>query len=53
MFDRLQRDSGGLAPADAAALSWAARENPLLHGTSELEELSVEELEILLSELGS
>lgn len=36
---------------DVATLSWAAAEDPLLHGSNELYELSAEELELLLSEL--
>jgi hypothetical protein len=32
------------------AVSWAAAQDPLLHGRSELPELTVEELEMLLEE---
>jgi hypothetical protein len=49
MFGRLtERET---APADLSSLSWAAAEDPLLHGRSELQELSVDELENLLAEL--
>jgi hypothetical protein len=34
-------------------LSWAAAEDPLLHGSSTLQALSLEELEMILEELGS
>jgi predicted anti-sigma-YlaC factor YlaD len=34
-------------------LSWAAAEDPLLHGLSALDQLSIEELEVLLAELES
>jgi anti-sigma factor RsiW len=53
-------DSSDAAPAvvtrdanDASTFSWAAAENPLLHGSSALQQLSVEELELLLAELES
>lgn len=46
MFDR----SGGDGVSDLDAMSWAAAQDPLLHGRSELPELSVEELELLLEE---
>jgi hypothetical protein len=36
---------------DLEAVSWAAAQDPMLHGGSELPELSVEELEMLLEEL--
>lgn len=36
---------------DLDSVSWAAAEDPLLHGGSELHDLSVEELELLLEEL--
>jgi hypothetical protein len=36
---------------DIDAVSWAAAQDPLLHGNSELHELSVEQLELLLEEL--
>lgn len=36
---------------DIDAVSWAAAQDPLLHGGSELHELSVEQLELLLEEL--
>jgi anti-sigma factor RsiW len=42
-----------LDASDASALSWAAAEDPLLHGSSGLQQLSVEELELLLAELES
>ena len=47
MFDRSRGDS----VSDLDAVSWAAARDPLLHGHSELPELSVEELEVLLEEL--
>lgn len=47
IFDR----TGDRNPADLEAVSWAAAEDPLLHGGSELQDLSVEELEMLLVEL--
>ena len=37
----------------ASVFSWAAAEAPWLHGSSALEQLSAEELEKLLAELGS
>jgi anti-sigma factor RsiW len=53
-------DSSVAAPAivtldanDASTFSWAAAENPWLHGSSALQQLSVEELELLLAELES
>lgn len=39
------------ADLDIEAVSWAAAQDPLLHGGSELHELSVEQLELLLEEL--
>jgi predicted anti-sigma-YlaC factor YlaD len=36
---------------DVEAVSWAAAQDPLLHGGSELHELSIEQLELLLEEL--
>jgi hypothetical protein len=42
-----------LDEGDASALSWAAAEDPLLHGSFALQQLSVEELELLLAELES
>ena len=36
---------------DVEAVSWAAAQDPLLHGGSELHELTVEQLEVLLEEL--
>jgi len=36
---------------DIEAVSWAAAQDPLLHGRSELHELSVEQLEVLMEEL--
>lgn len=47
VFDR----TGAGGDLDVEALSWAAAQDPLLHGGSELPELSVEELEMLLTEL--
>jgi predicted anti-sigma-YlaC factor YlaD len=35
----------------ASAFNWAAAEDPLLHGSSDVHELSAEELELLLAEL--
>ena len=43
---RLARDT-----VDVEAVSWAAVRDPMLHGDSELHQLSVEELEMLLEEL--
>jgi len=42
-----------LDATDASSVSWAAAEDPLLHGSSDLQDLSVEELELLLAELDS
>jgi hypothetical protein len=42
-----------LDASTAATLSWAAAEDPLLHGVSALPQLSVDELELLLAELES
>jgi predicted anti-sigma-YlaC factor YlaD len=42
---------GSGTDVDLEAVSWAAAQDPLLHGGSELPELSVEELELLLVEL--
>lgn len=63
VFDRFMPRSGGqmgavpgfleLEAAEATVLSWAAAEDPLLHGGSGLHTLSLEELEILLAELES
>lgn len=39
------------ADLDIEAVSWAAAQDPLLHGGSELHDLSVEQLELLLEEL--
>lgn len=36
---------------DVEAVTWAAAQDPLLHGSSELHELSVEQLELLLEEM--
>ena len=47
LYDRV----GQGAELDLEAVSWAAAQDPLLHGGSELPELSVEELEMLLVEL--
>jgi predicted anti-sigma-YlaC factor YlaD len=47
------RAMGSLDEGDASALSWAAAEDPLLHGSFALQQLSVEELELLLAELES
>jgi hypothetical protein len=44
------RDAAG-PDTDLDSVSWAAAEDPLLHGGSELHDLSVEELELLLDEL--
>lgn len=44
---------GTLDASAATVLSWAAAEDPLLHGSSALQQLSVEELELLLAELES
>jgi len=41
------------APEHVEDLSWAAAELPMLHGVTDLEELTVEELERLLAELES
>jgi hypothetical protein len=46
LFDRADGDS----VSDMDAVSWAAAQDPLLHGRSELPELTVEELEMLLEE---
>ncbi|MGH7447472.1 MAG: zf-HC2 domain-containing protein [Longimicrobiales bacterium] len=46
VYDRLGRDR-----VDVDAVSWAAARDPLLHGDSELHDLSVEELEMLLEEM--
>jgi len=46
VFDRADRDS----VSDMDAVSWAAAQDPLLHGRSALPELTVEELEVLLEE---
>jgi anti-sigma factor RsiW len=35
----------------AAPLSWAAGQDPLLHGAARLQELSIEELELILAEM--
>lgn len=43
--------SNDAAMTDVDAVSWAAAEDPMLHGRSALQELSIEELEILLEEL--
>lgn len=43
--------AGARADLDIEAVSWAAAQDPLLHGGSELHELSVEQLELLLEEL--
>jgi anti-sigma factor RsiW len=42
-----------LDATEASTFSWAAAEDPLLHGSSALQQLSVEELELLLAELES
>jgi predicted anti-sigma-YlaC factor YlaD len=47
MYDR----TGVGMDLDIEAVSWAAAQDPLLHGGSELHELSVEQLELLLEEL--
>ncbi|MBR9991133.1 MAG: zf-HC2 domain-containing protein [Gemmatimonadetes bacterium] len=47
VFDRVT----GSPDIDIEAVSWAAAEDPLLHGRSELHELSVEQLELLLEEM--
>jgi anti-sigma factor RsiW len=47
----VQRMQESRATPDLNAVSWAAAEDPLLHGRSELHQLSVEELELLLAEL--
>lgn len=44
-------DRSGDGTTDMEAVSWAAARDPMLHGGSELPELSVEELEMLLEEL--
>lgn len=36
---------------DVEAVTWAAAQDPMLHGSSELHELSVEQLELLLEEM--
>jgi predicted anti-sigma-YlaC factor YlaD len=46
----VDRVTGG-ADLDVEAVSWAAADDPLLHGASELHELSIEQLELLLEEL--
>jgi predicted anti-sigma-YlaC factor YlaD len=51
-FDRTSIQSASNAE-QVAELSWAAAELPMLHGGSNLEDLTVEELEILLAELES
>lgn len=63
VFDRFMPRSGTqvdggpgfleLEDTEAMVLSWAAAEDPLLHGSSGLHTLSLEELEILLAELES
>ncbi|HUF50316.1 MAG TPA: zf-HC2 domain-containing protein [Longimicrobiales bacterium] len=55
IFERIyQRETPSVAVIEAASeLSWAAAEDPMLHGGSQLHELSIEELEILLAELES
>lgn len=43
--------AGAGSDFDVEAVSWAAVQDPLLHGDSELHELSVEQLEFLLEEM--
>jgi predicted anti-sigma-YlaC factor YlaD len=43
--------AGSASGLDVEAVSWAAAQDPLLHGGSELHDLSVEQLELLLEEL--
>jgi predicted anti-sigma-YlaC factor YlaD len=47
IYDR----AGVTSDLDVEAVSWAAAQDPLLHGGSQLSELSMEELEMLLAEL--
>ncbi|HEX6306890.1 MAG TPA: zf-HC2 domain-containing protein [Longimicrobiales bacterium] len=49
----LERRTGAdaAASADVESVSWAAADDPLLHGGSALQQLTVDELEILLEEL--
>lgn len=51
LFARPGEPVAETAAVDARTLSWAAAEDPLLHGRSELQQLSVEELETLVAEL--
>jgi len=45
------RQGGAMRANDVDAVTWAAAEDPLLHGGVPLEDLTVEELEHLLEEL--
>src|SRR5690606_37842053 len=47
IYDR----AGVTRDLDIEAVSWAAAQDPLLHGSSELHDLSVEQLEVLMEEL--
>ena len=47
IYDR----AGVMREIDVEAVSWAAAQDPLLHGGSELHELSVEQLELLMEEM--
>jgi predicted anti-sigma-YlaC factor YlaD len=51
VFDRMTSRDTAEVGSDPYVLSWAAAEDPLLHGGSELQQLSEEELEVLLIEL--
>jgi hypothetical protein len=51
VFERLSRADRAHDDADPYTLSWAAAEDALLHGGSELQQLTEEELEVLLMEL--
>ncbi|HEX6134173.1 MAG TPA: anti-sigma factor [Longimicrobiales bacterium] len=44
-------DGDGAAQTDVEAVGWAAADDPLLHGSSALQDLTVDELEHLLEEL--
>ena len=51
IFGRLSGGPEAGNALDVSALTWAAAEDPLLHGSTELQELSADELEALLTEL--
>ena len=53
VFIALTQRTGGPLVRDASQFSWAAAEDPMLHGQSQLQELTEEELEIVLAELDS